>query len=177
MPNQETPHEEKQVGAYRKMMERVKDDLEQRPGEHWQGIHHYIEAAKENAVTLGELTREEAERIGDYLRRDLHDAAEYLSGDSDLANWLRFDISLVEERILDMFSLMVDETRQELEQLAARAEAMSTWRTGEITGPGSLRCENCGEVMQFHKPGRIPPCPKCHGSEFQRLGDEEGKGK
>ncbi|MBI3773498.1 MAG: hypothetical protein HY272_12460 [Gammaproteobacteria bacterium] len=42
------------------------------------------------------------------------------------------------------------------------------YHTGEITGPGTLICEGCGEHVQFHHPGLIPPCPKCGGRDYQR---------
>ncbi len=40
--------------------------------------------------------------------------------------------------------------------------------TGEIIGAGTLVCDQCGEKLHFHKAGKIPPCPKCHGTTFHR---------
>jgi hypothetical protein len=161
---------EKLPQAYHDMLERASQEQQAGGG----GLRHYIEAAQEKAVALGELSREEAERIGDYLRRDLRDAAEYLSENGgELKDWLRFDLSLVEERILDLFAPMVDHTREELARLETQARLMSEWQTGEVTGPGSLRCDTCGKIMQFHQPGRIPPCPQCHGTRFKRLMDDD----
>ena len=45
---------------------------------------------------------------------------------------------------------------------------LAGYHTGEITGPGTLVCDNCGEELHFHKPSRIPPCPKCKGTSFHR---------
>lgn len=47
-----------------------------------------------------------------------------------------------------------------------------TYHTGELTGPGVLLCNQCGERLHFTRAGRIPPCPKCGGSEFHRPGKE-----
>jgi len=168
----EQSDKEKLTGAYHDMLERA-TEAQQESGASG-GVQHYLESAKEKAVELGELSREEAERIGDYLRRDVRDAAAYLSeGGRELGDWMRFDLGLVEERILELFSLMVDHTREELDRLQATAKSMSEWETGEVTGPGSLACDNCGKVMQFHKAGRIPPCPRCHSTRFKRLTDED----
>ena len=43
-----------------------------------------------------------------------------------------------------------------------------TPHTGEVTGAGTLVCDKCGEKLHFHKAGKIPPCPKCHATQFHR---------
>ena len=112
---------------------------------------------------------DEAEKVAAYLRRDLHDAAEYLeSSGKTFSNWLTFDLQLVEERMLELFASVADKTRLELEQLAQQAEKSQQYHTGEITGIGTLYCESCGCEMHFKKTSRIPPCPKCHKTTFNR---------
>lgn len=168
----EQSDKEKLSGAYQDMLERAGEARQ--AGDAPGGVQHYLESAQEKAVELGELSREEAERIGDYLRRDLHDAAAFLSESGrELGDWMRFDLSLVEDRVLGLFSLMVDHTREELDRLQATAKSLSEWETGEVTGPGSLVCDNCGKAMQFHKAGRIPPCPRCHGTRFKRRWEDD----
>lgn len=161
---------EKWVEAYHRMLERVRGAQGQSTER--SGLREYIGHAVDKAVELEELTREEAEKIGEYLRRDVHDAAEFLSGGGDLGQWMRFDLKLIEERFLGMFAVMVDHTREELDNLAARAEAMSEWYSGEVTGPGTLVCAECGKVLEFHQAGRIPPCPQCSQTVFIRLAEE-----
>ncbi len=132
-------------------------------------LQQHIDNAIEKAVELDELTREEAERIGDYLRRDLHDAADFIiNTEQALADWLHFDLELIEERLLEMFSLMVDQTQQELENLAERARQATQWHSGEITGLGTLFCENCNNALHFHQPAHIHPCPNCGATQFKR---------
>ncbi|MEO5573020.1 MAG: zinc ribbon-containing protein [Gammaproteobacteria bacterium] len=167
---------EKLVLAYNRMMERVKAALEHAGHDTLPSVQQHIESAKKKAVELGELTREEAEKIGTYVKRDLHDAADYLTvTGKELAAWLRFDMKLVEQRVLDVFSTMVDRTRQELDKLGLRAkvadESKNTniWHTGEVTGVGTLSCAACGQPMHFHATGRIPPCPKCYATRFRRI--------
>lgn len=171
MSNQEEQHsaQDKLTRAYDRMMERVRTTVGEVEKSAIPTLQHSIEAAKEKAVELGELTREEAERIAMYLRRDLHDAAEYLANTGrDLRDWLRFDLDLIEDRLRDLFSQAVDQTRVELAQLQHQTPLTREYHPGEITGIGTLLCVNCGKPIHFHTTSRIPPCPRCHGSVFVR---------
>ena len=164
--------------AYNRMMERVKlrlEELEQAEQEALPQLRASIEHAAEKAVELGELTREEARLIGGYLKRDLEDAGQYLTTTGrDLRAWLRFDVELLEDRMLDFFQRGVDQSRLEFLNFA-EAEAgaeLVEYRSGEITGPGALQCEACGEPMIFHAPAAIAPCPACGGMIFVRISEE-----
>lgn len=165
---------EKLVQAYSRMLERIKTATQQAGHDTLSTLQQHIENAKHKAVELGELTREEADKIAAYLKRDLHDAAQHLKETGkELGDWLRFDLELIEERLGEMFSLLVDRTRVELDRLALYAkqpgdQKTEQWRTGEVTGVGTLRCTTCGQLMHFHAIGHIPPCPTCHGTEFRR---------
>lgn len=132
------------VQAYNRMMERVKlrlEELEQAEREALPQLRASIEHAAEKAVELGELTREEARLIGGYLKRDLEDAGQYLTTTGqDLRAWLRFDLELLEDRMLDFFQRGVDQSRLELLAFEAPAADVETERyhSGEITGPWYL---------------------------------------
>jgi rubrerythrin len=156
--------------AYRQMLERARAALGEAEGRAGRRLHDWLAEAKDRAVELGELTREEAERVGDYLRRDLVDAAEYLAETGgELKDWLRFDLDLVEDRLRELFAGMVDETRLELARLAEAARSADVLRTGEVAGFGTLRCMECGLEMEFKEPAGIPPCPRCGAGRFLRV--------
>lgn len=161
---------DKLIHGYNRMMERVRAALEKVEHETPPRLRQAIEYAKEKAVELEELTLEEAERIGDYLRRDMEDAAEYLASEEveDLKAWFRFDVERIEEQLLEMFLSVADRARLDMLDLEEKLEEAQEYHTGEITGPGTLVCINCGEVLHFHKTSHIPPCPKCHESKFSR---------
>ncbi len=157
------------LDAYQTMLSRVRANLQEGVDEARPHVRNLIENAREQAVSLGEITREEADKVGDYLRRDLQDAAEYIEETrTELAEWFRFDMKLIEERLLDMFSHVTDATRLELDKLKRQAD-LAEWHTGEITGPGTLRCDACEHELHFHKVGHIPPCSKCHATRFHRV--------
>ena len=169
---QHTPHPsqgEKLLHAYNRMMERVTALLDKAEEATAPLLKSSIDKAKDTAVELGELTRDEAELIGAYLRRDLEDAGDYLAETGDeLKHWFHFDMALIEDRLLEMFSAAADQTKLALLQLARRAQRAAEYHSGEITTVGTLRCKACGELLHFHATGHIPPCPKCHGSVFER---------
>lgn len=158
------------VDAYYRMLGRLKTAVEDAEHKAAPVLDRAIERAQETATELGELSREEAERVGGYLRRDLDDAARFLAETgSELGEWLKFDLNLVEKGLADLFRDSVDYTRVELGRLAERADAVGEWHSGEVTGIGTLQCKACGEKLHFHHIGHIPPCPKCHGTVYRRV--------
>ncbi len=160
--------------AYEDMLEHVHDAMLHTKESALPGLQEYLSEAREKMVELGELTKEEAETISEYIKRDIKDAASYLSETGEqLSEWWRFDVRQVEERLLEMFINVADQTKLELEKLAEQARAASIYRTGEVTGPGTLVCVNCGKEMHFHKTGHIPPCSECKETEFRRVQEED----
>jgi hypothetical protein len=163
--------------AYHRMMERVKlrlDEVRKAEQDIAPAIQQSIEHASETAVELGELTREEAQLISGYVKRDLEDAGHYLAETGeDFKTWLRFDMELIEDRLLEWFGNTADHTRLELLAFGVPAGETASYLTGEITGPGSLQCDTCGERLAFHSPGTIPPCPVCGGTTFSRITNDE----
>jgi hypothetical protein len=172
------PNSSPLVRAYRQMMERMKsrlEELERAEKAAFPQLNASIEHAAEKAVEVGELTREEAQLIGGYLKRDLEDASHYLATTGrDLSAWLHFDLELLEDRLLDFFQSGVDQSRLDLlefETPPVRVEE-ERYRCGEITGLGTLQCEHCGECVAFHAPAAIGPCLTCGGTSFLRVTDE-----
>lgn len=155
--------------AYDTMLERVKSALETAGVDIAPALKKALDNAEEKATELGELSREEAAKIAEYLKRDIHDAAEYMADQGEeLSSWARFDLELVEQRMLESFALVADKTTLALDALRESAKAAG-WHTGEITSMGTLVCEQCGKALHFHKTSHIPPCPKCHHTAFKRV--------
>ncbi len=156
--------------AYNLMLKRAREVL----GDAGKGLGHALDTAMEKATELEELSREEAQQVSDYIVRDLHDAASFINeSSSELGDWLRFDLEVVERSVADMFSQMVDHTRLELQRLEQRANAVGEWHTGEVVGIGTLECKGCGEQLHFHQTSHIPPCPKCRGTKYRRISTRE----
>jgi rubrerythrin len=155
---------DKLLSAYEQMLSRVKDS----PKASY-SLSERIDRAKEKALEFEELTREEAEKLAYYVKRDLHDAAHFIvETEHELADWLRFDLSLLEERFIDLFSVMEDPTRTELDHLTEQAKLASEWITGEIACAGTLYCASCNHHLSFYQPDFIPACPNCGATLFLR---------
>lgn len=96
--------EQKLSAAYDKMMERVHQLVDKAEHQALPILQKNIDKAKQQAIELKEITAEEAEKLAHYLKRDLYDAAQYLSrSGKELSTWLHFDLELVEDRLLDVF--------------------------------------------------------------------------
>ena len=169
MSNQEPNAVEKLVSAYHRMVERLKHAIEEAEEHTAPNLQRNLERAKERAVELGELTREEAEKVAEYVRRDVQEAGSYLAETGhDLRDWLRVDLALIEAGLLNMFSRVADRSRLEMLEFQRALQEGPLYHTGEVAGPGVLACTACGQEVHFHDAGHIPPCPKCHGTTFRR---------
>ena len=164
---------ERMVKAYETMLERMHELLDKTERRTVPLLREAVTEARERAVELGELTREEAEKVSRYLERDMHDAANFLADTGqELREWFNFDLKLINQRLLDVFANVADQTSLAFRELAEQARQASLYRAEEITGPGTLVCTQCGEQVHFRHVSRIPPCPRCHGKEFSRLGGD-----
>ncbi len=136
-------------------------------------LHRIIDSASEKLSELEELTKEQSEKLAEYLKRDLTEAANFMADTSsdnprDFKEWLAIDTELIEDFLLDHMMQAADQTTVELARLKNAAEN-AEYHTGEITGPGVLICDHCGESLHFNKAGHIPPCSRCHETQFHRL--------
>jgi polyhydroxyalkanoate synthesis regulator phasin len=169
---------DKLVDAYEQMLKQTHETIEKTQAETVPKFREILDKARDNMVELGELTREEAHKVSEYIQRDIEDAANYIAETGqDVRDWWRFDLQLIEQRMMDAFSKVADQTSLQLAQWAETARQLSLYQAGEITGPGTLVCDHCGAETHFVKAGRIPPCADCGGMTFRRRNDEsETKG-
>ena len=160
--------------AYELLLEKLLDEFHvcdphhrEKAGE----VDALIEQASRQTPGLRELDQPEQEQVKQAVRRDLQSLARYhRSGQQETEGWLGFELRRLEGRLLELIPKVADPTltqwlewREELQRLP--------YHTGEITGPGILVCDQCGEKLRFERAGRIPPCPKCGGTRFHRLSD------
>ena len=155
--------------AYEKMYERAAENLHSTEKKSAQLLHKLIDEAKDKAVELKELSEDDAAKLADWLKRDLDDTVNYLSDTgNELKDWLGFETALLESAVLDLMLKAADKTTVELLTMKDYARQPHAYHTGEITGPGTLVCDQCSEKLHFHRAGKIPPCPKCHATTFHR---------
>jgi rubrerythrin len=160
---------QKHVNAYNRMLEHIKDFIDEAEDEFSPKVKYGVDSAKEKIHALGELTREETEAIASYIKRDLHDAAEYLSTEGkEFADWFRFDVDQLEARFADLLSAVVDTTKIEYQALSERAEKENIWMADEVAAPGTLICLKCGHHIQTQETSIIKTCQQCGHNQFQR---------
>ena len=63
---------------------------------------------------------------------------------------------------------MAQRAGSQLDSFATRLDERLTYKTGEVTGPGTLTCTQCSQQLSFEQATRIPPCPKCRGTNYRR---------
>jgi DNA polymerase III alpha subunit (gram-positive type) len=161
----DNPARDKLVNAYHSLLKEMKNLWH----ENQPKMKDNLDEAMEKVAELEEITREELETTASYLKRDLEQAADFLEkSEKSVADWLKFDLEFAEQKFAEMFAEAVDKTRIELAEFNEKIHEEAEWHTGEITGPGILFCQKCGEELQFKKPGHIPPCPSCHHTVFKK---------
>ena len=52
--------------------------------------------------------------------------------------------------------------------LLHRTDPSITFRTGDITSPGTLSCANCGWKVRLTRTTVLPPCPQCSETSFHK---------
>ena len=131
MTEQHPTPAERLTRAYNRMMERIQELMEDAEDKGIPTLEEGIKQAGNKAVELGEITRDEAEEIGRWIKRDMEEASQYLaSGGREFAAWLKFDIEQVEKRVLDVLLSVADRTKLELAAFERSMEAHNTYKSG-----------------------------------------------
>lgn len=133
-------------------------------------IDEMIQSAQILAGDIHKLTEEESERLGKALKRDIHKANKALNQQKkELKDWLSFDLTLVEDKFVDLIARAADKTWLDFRSFENESRQAEQYRTGEVCSAGTLRCNNCAQIMNLSRTSHIPPCPKCHQTEFYRV--------
>jgi len=104
------------ISVYNQMMKEMRNAFEQADHDDM-SLQKSLDMAKHQAIHLGEVSAEEAYEIGEYIKRDINDAAEYMMESSaEFYDWLMLDIEIIERKVIDLFLSVADHTRVELEQ-------------------------------------------------------------
>ena len=152
--------EHEEVGLYEKLASRTADLLEE-------GKKTYEEAlkkAKDELSAAGDFSREKADRLGEYVSRDLKENAEKTRDAVKKA----VEPQRLAAGVHSTFSRILNSAAETLSEFAEKSEKSLEYKTGEITSPGTLTCKECEAEMHMTRTVRIPPCPKCHKTLFRK---------
>lgn len=165
-----TDQKDKLLQAFNHMVDELHASIEKAEETLSPTIDEMLQNAQKMSKKLYALSQDEAQIITQHLKRDIAHARKYMETEGKEFNeWLNFDINQVEDRFLDMISKAADKTWLDFRAFKQQNENSQVYKTGEICSAGTLSCEKCGQAMKFTKNSHIPPCPKCHHTEFSRL--------
>ncbi len=125
-----------------------------------------IEYTKTKLHDFENITKEEINLLTQYIHDDFTSTTKRIHNTSDkIKNWIKNDIELTEDRLLQFFNNVVDQSRVELQQMETQ---LHKWHSGEVAVDGDFECKNCGEKFTFSESQIIKNCPSCDGEVFQK---------
>ncbi len=123
-----------------------------------------MEKARQQLTAAGTFSEEQGKNLKAFLERDFAQVATSMrEGAAEKLNPQR-----VGAGALASLSTLLNMAGSALSSAAERTQKVISCRSGEITSAGTLSCQACGHEMHFKKTGRVPPCPKCHATEFRK---------
>ena len=126
-----------------------------------------LKRAGDELSSAGNFTREQSEKVSAFIKRDIQHIADSSSKGKtnvkEAVNPQRLSVGAK-----SIFSKILSNTAETLNDWAKKSEQTLEFKTGEITSPGSLTCKSCDEVIHMKKTAKIPPCPKCHKTLYRK---------
>jgi Zn finger protein HypA/HybF involved in hydrogenase expression len=157
------PEDHGDVSLYQKLADRTAEILA--GGK--KSLDEALKKASDELAAGGEYSREQAEKITAYLRRDLAEVGKKALQARDAV------LEAVEPHrmvagVQSGLAKLLKTSAELLSELAGKSEHVLEFKTGEVTSPGTLTCKDCGKEMHLKATGRIPPCPQCHKTMFRK---------
>jgi hypothetical protein len=159
--------EEQEVSQYERLAARTRELLEAAREKTPKTVDEALEKAKEDMIAAGEFGRDQGRRLQAFLRRDLVATREHVAQMSQTLKET-LEPQRVTSGIQSTLAHILDALGDALKDLASKAEEQLTYRTGELSSPGTLTCNSCGKRIHMTSTGRVPPCGKCHSTEFRK---------
>jgi isocitrate dehydrogenase len=123
-----------------------------------------MERARKQLTAAGTFTEEQGKRLQGFLERDFFQVANTMRNEARE----RFNPARIGVGALSSIAGLLNTAKSVISTVSERADKALSCRSGEVTSAGTLTCVACGHEMHFKKSGRIPPCPKCHKTEFKK---------
>jgi len=159
----QNPENHEDVGLYQKLADRAAEIL----ADGRKTLDEALKKAADEISAGGEYSREQAEKIGTYLRRDLAEVGKKAQ-QARAAVLEAVEPHRVVAGVQSGLAKLLSNAADLLSELAGKSEQILVFKTGEVTSPGTLTCKDCGKEMHFKATVRIPPCPQCHKTIFRK---------
>jgi len=149
---------------YEKMSKTLRSNLD-RAGTLTEDVfERALKESQELALKMRDHYGDDIKKVSDFIRRDWYETIRYTRDQT----WKNLDLERIQVGIMGVLSRMAQTAGSQLESFASRMQERLTYKTGEIAGAGTLECKECGQILRYEKPTRIPPCPKCRNTLFRR---------
>jgi Zn finger protein HypA/HybF involved in hydrogenase expression len=161
--NKSQQQEQEEISLYAKIVARTEELMNSGR----KTLDEALKKAAEDFTTAGDYTREQSERIANFVRRDLGHAAGHLNKTTETVKE-----AITPQRLAagaqSFFAKILTTAAGHLSEWAQKAESQLEFKTGEITSPGTMTCKSCQEELHMKRTAKIPPCPKCHKTVFRK---------
>ena len=171
LKNDQNPPSKPDAEAYNRVLTRVEKGLDTLEERTWSAVQKVIKEAVEFELDLSEFTKEEVSLLNAYVARDLKSLYHYMQETGQgVKEWLKMDVELIEDRILDRLFAIADKTRVEQVVLEQKlAHHPGDYIAGEVATAGMLQCVNCGAMVCLVDTAEIEPCHDCDALYFHRV--------
>ncbi len=167
MSQEEPPNEGRITEAYDQILANLKDILDNTSRLTRAEFDRALKMAGTSLDEASSFTREEITRAQEAIRKDwqlLVKAAN--KGKDDLLKSEEFQ--RIADTTLGALGRLTKSIKDWAGFLDEKIEKQITYSTGEVAGPGTFECTECGKTLRFEKSGRIPPCSGCKNTHFRR---------
>jgi hypothetical protein len=158
--------------VYDRMLERVQARLKQMPDATVQALEEEVSNAVEFEYELEEMTREEIDLLGAYLKRDLEHLLQFVEETGEgLAEWLQLDMSLLEQQLADRLLSVADQTLVDTLTLQHKLDnkTAGNYIAGEVATAGMFQCLNCGHMRCLTATSHLEICDACGSHYYERV--------
>jgi len=123
-----------------------------------------MEKARQQLTAAGAFSEEQGKNLKVFLERDFSQIAQTMRDEAKE----KLNPARVSAGALSSLYALLNVAGLALSSVAVRTQKALSCRSGEITSAGTLTCVSCDNELHFKKTGRVPPCPKCHATEFRK---------
>lgn len=159
----------RQREGYQKLLDRLGEHVSKSGKIEAEKLLEVVEDGKSLMHAAGEMSKDEAELVATYFKRDLHAFLSSLRSEKKaVRDW--FSYSQLEKGFWHMVTELSDRTQLEWHELAEDFRHHGVYYTGEVVGHGNFSCNQCGRTVEVTHPTSLVPCRHCGGREFSRRG-------
>lgn len=123
-----------------------------------------LERARKNLTAAGTFSEEQGQKLKKFMERDFNHMATEMRDEARE----KLDPNRLSAGAMSSIAGLLRGAGSVLSDVANRADRNLKCRSGEVTSAGTLICTACGHEIHKKKTGRVPPCPKCHATEFRK---------